>query len=190
MSDFKKIITVEEAKPYLKILSTNKSRDYELDSLIDDITADIQIFLNRNLFTATYTEYFDIHDDQQVINLKNKPVQTITSVVDYTDTLVEGTNYQVDLNTGKIQRIDDCDFVVGAKTVTVVYTAGYDEADIPRGLKVAAKAYLYDLFYDRNAGAVDTYGSNQRGSTRASLVDGYAPNVAARLRRWQEVAVT
>lgn len=190
MSDLKKIITVEEAKPYLKILPTNKARDAEIDSLIDDITADIQIFLNRNLFTATYTEYFDIHDDQSVINLKNKPVQSITSIVDYTNTLVEDTNHQVDLNTGKIERIDGATFVVGAKTVTVVYTAGYDEDSIPMGLKAAAKMYLYDLFYDRNAGAVTTYGSNQRGSTRASLVDGYAPNVAARLRRWQEVAVT
>src|SRR4030042_2854210 len=98
MTDTQKLVSLIDAKIYLKINPANKKRDREIDSLIDDVTADIQAYLDRNLFTDTYEEYFDIKDYQDVINLREVPVQSVAFVCDYGSALIEGTNYEIDTN--------------------------------------------------------------------------------------------
>lgn len=188
MTDTEQIINLAEAKLYLKV--NHKKRDAEINSLIDDVTADILEFLDRDLFTATYSEYFDIGDNQNIVNLGEYPIQSVAGVCDYGTLLTESTNYEIDMNFGKIERMDGYDFTKGPNKVVVTYVAGYDENDIPHGIKSPAKQLLYDIFYDRNAGSVQSYSAGQsRGTSRFALSNGFAPNVAARLLRWQKPAV-
>lgn len=145
------ILTLEEAKIFCKVTMQKNFRDREMSSIIDDVTADIQIELNRNLFTADYEEKIDIESPyQKTILVKNYPIQSITSLYDYNTLLVEDTNYCVDYETGIIERIDVYYFTQGSDKVTVSYAAGYDEGDVPNGIKSIAKHWVFKRFYDRS----------------------------------------
>lgn len=145
------IITLQEAKLFCKIQQSNKQRDDELNSIIVDVTADIQTELNRELFTATHIEEINIESPyQKTIRLKNYPVQELTSLYDDDVLKVEDTNYKVNYDLGIIERIDGYYFTEGSENVVVTYDAGYDEGSVPNGIKNIAKMWVFKRFYDRN----------------------------------------
>lgn len=180
------LVSMKKVKLYCKIPNKNTRRNEEISSLIDDVTADIQAGLGRDLFTATHTDTFSPEPYQTSVKLRQYPVQSVAGVCDNDSLLTEGTNYEINMNTGRITMIAGYYFTQGIEKVVVTYSAGYDEDDIPLGIQSAAKQLVYDLFYDRNAGSVLRLGSVRR----AWLEDGFPPNVAMRLRRFQNTPVT
>jgi len=149
------LVTTANYKTYSGI--TNTAKDTVIDQLVASVSVLVKSYCGISFldYAATAkTEYFNIDDDFTTdIFLDEMPVLVITSVKEretqsvaytelYTAGASDGYDYIVQKELGIISRTTSggyTNFKQGARSVEVVYTAGY--ADLPEDLKLA----IYDL---------------------------------------------
>lgn len=105
------LTTLSQLKAFLNV--TDSSKDAWLEALRGAAEADIKLYCNQNFEQTTQTEYYT-GNGQRVLVLRQRPVQSITSVFydsygnfgtspgafDSTTLLTAGTHYCLDLDQG------------------------------------------------------------------------------------------
>lgn len=149
----KALITVEEAKEYLKI--TGAGDDAILGALINSVSEWVCRFVGRNLLSASYVEYYS-GDGSPGLMLNHYPVTAVASI--YEDTLrvfgadteiVVATNVMIRKEAGILQAWNlKSNWGIGNANIKVSYTAGYTAASginggtMPYDIRQAVKRIL------------------------------------------------
>lgn len=167
------LATVEDLADTLRVpLGTE---EVYLQKLLNRAREYLNTATRRKLDTATFTEYHD-GDGSRVVQLKNYPVTSVTSIHDDPDrnftssSLLDSTTYAVDEVNGRITLLRDpllrtlsTVFGCGAQNIKVVYVAGYSASTVPDDLKQA----LLEM-----AGAL--YQNPQGRSIKSERIGGYS----------------
>ncbi len=166
-------LTLAEVKTHIRhvLADDDSEEDAFITNLIVGARQSAENITHRQIITASLTLYMDRFPD--VIRLPRPPIQGVTSVV-YVDesgddqTLVEGTDYQVDASQepGRIAPFPDQTWPtprIQMNPVTVVYVAGYGDAatKVPDGLRNAISYVVAQRFENRE--------SSVTGATVASI---------------------
>lgn len=123
---------------------TDSAQDAQLAGWITQASGEIASYCNRVFLKETLKETFRVlfvrglqRQRLEEIVLSRSPVASIASVVlDNTETLVSGTDYESDLAEGKLYRLDGNGYAVRwyFGRLEVNYDAGYDFAKLPAPL--------------------------------------------------------
>lgn len=163
------LITKAEYKAYAGINSTNK--DAEIDALIPRVSALVKTYCRRSFVDYYNTDLVEYFNGPSILfPLKEYPIVSITSVeksIDYGatyDTLVEYTDYALDMSRGVVHAMIPTGFPEYINGYKVTYKAGY--ALVPEDLKLA----VIDLitYYIRNDSAIH---SNKAPGTSAVQIE-------------------
>ena len=140
-------VTLELTKQYLRVIT-----DDENDLITTMIYAAAEYMFHargRSLCTHTLRYTVDVPEIDNIV-LPGLPITTVTSVTvtnlsdDTTDSLVEDTDYTMNLDTGKLTLLSDGSWGDGTE-ITVVYVAGQVSIDDETKLLVMAVIqYMYD----------------------------------------------
>jgi len=184
------LTTKEKVKAYLGITTT--TNDSFIDSLIEDISSQVEAYCNRKFESATRVEYFDTEDGDKKIFLNNYPVTNLADVEYRTGTWGNITwldfnenDYLLDDESGILKfagRFNDAD-----KFVKVTYTGGYlisfnNETDVtlhtlPRDLTFMVTEMVAQTYQNRKSQGISsettegqsiTYTSGSRDLTENS----------------------
>lgn len=135
--------TQDDIEKYLNVDFTNNP-DPALALWIDAVSAKIDRICNRDFDEhSDVIEYYDGKGKwgvlsrrgsmHQAITLRNHPVLAVDEVVNDSNTLVEGTDYEVYLETARIALIEPRYFTKKLKGIKVTYDYGYSA--IPEVIK-------------------------------------------------------
>jgi len=86
------LVTLAKYKEYLKIGSSDTTRDAELTDMASAVEKRIKTFLNRDLETASYVEIYNGTDCGE-LPLRQTPITAITKVEEYEG--LDSTNTEV-----------------------------------------------------------------------------------------------
>ena len=155
-----------------------------IDTLIDEVSADMLSRMGRNIEEADYTEYHS-GDGGRRIHLRQGPLVSITSVetIAYsnvgdarfeTETEVD-PSYYVECGIqseghqmlGSLYRITGC-WPVGARNIKVVYRAGF--ATVPEDIASAATNRVIELFNTRGSVGLESTLEGDSGSIEINPV--------------------
>ena len=131
------IVTAEEVK---EILGSPEIDNITLERMITRKQAIMVKYIGRNIEETEYTEYYNIDEGSENLNLKNYPVTTFTGMWKVTtseETVFDSTYYYVDLDSGMVNLLAEITFKGGMKSIKVKYKAGYVSGSIPEDLKDA-----------------------------------------------------
>lgn len=121
-----------------------------------------EIFLSRQLITATWKKIIDKFPLNQVIKLPNGPVQTVTSIkffdVDSIEQTVPSIDYIVDIDSivARVVPVPEKTWPTTENRINAVsieYIAGYgdDTLDIPEAIRVHIQMLTAHLFEHRES---------------------------------------
>ena len=151
--------TLEEVKALLEF--EDNVRDVVLMKLIKDVSAEVEMYLNRSTAVVTDAiQYFDIPRYGVKMFLRAYPITTVTSLWNTTDrtydstTIVDSDNYYVDTQHGIIT-VDKQYLLMGAGAVKLQYTGGMasNTANFIRDYRALSSALATEVMYrfQRNA---------------------------------------
>lgn len=139
------ILTLAEAKDALDIPTATTSRDAEIQSLVDTITALVEDKLGGPAAPRTVTEFVKAGPGYRSITVRQRPVVAVVSITDdATGTAIPLTDLDVDTNAGIIRRKLQLPFWSRGPYYTVVYTAGY--SPMPAAFGWAARIILQHMW--------------------------------------------
>jgi len=144
------LITLEDLKQDHKIqtaTANDTTWDDTLSRIISGVSQAIATFCGRTFVAATETSQ-KIDGDGSVVLLVRYPVISITSIINDTTTVVETTNWEAYLKSGKIELTDGTVWTKGRKTITITYRHGYEVGSIPADLQMAAMTWASKKFFD------------------------------------------
>jgi uncharacterized phiE125 gp8 family phage protein len=145
------LITLAQAKTWLKIASATTSEDTLLEAMINRAGALANRFTGRILKSADYVEYYDGTGTSKLM-LRRYPVTAVSSIYDDVNrdfaagSLIASAEIIID-SAGVIQ-LDPAEgtiFTAGRLNIKVSYTAGYKDATdnlVPYDLQEAALLIL------------------------------------------------
>jgi hypothetical protein len=159
------LTTVETVKTELGL--TGSTDDAFLGTLIRQASDDVARYCRRVLATESVREVFRTGrsyarpcDFDAPLWLARTPVVAVTSLIEDTVTLVDGTDWEVDKETGKLTRlVDGASGLVGywgstmgwGSVITVEYSGGYSLLpDLPNDLERCAIDLLKRRYFARS----------------------------------------
>jgi len=149
------LVSLTNAKAYLKIPTATTSEDAILINLVNEASVKVSDYIGRNMLTGTKTEYYN-GEGVGKLRLKNFPITAVTTLHDDTerefgaDTLIDASDYYLHADEGMIELLDGVAFVAGQLNVKVVYVAGYALASIPYAIQDAVKRWVADAYMRYN----------------------------------------
>jgi uncharacterized phiE125 gp8 family phage protein len=151
-------VTVDEIKEHLRI--DDASENTWLKSQIEAATNQVEIYLRRQLISATWKLHLDEFPD--VIELRKCPLQSISSIQYYDGDNAQQTlstaAYSVDLNSqpARISRAFGYAWPLTYQrpaAVTVTFVAGYgSRSAVPEQIKLAIKNLVGYRYWNREGG--------------------------------------
>lgn len=119
---------VRAAYAVTEVLPSGATINDFLDQIITDWSTRAAKLLNRDVATATYTEYLDVEPGQRVFSLRAFPVSSVVSVTsdanrEFTGATVSASDYSCQTGTGML-RIDYYSPDAGWGALKVVYVGG------------------------------------------------------------------
>lgn len=122
------LVTIEDVR---SLLGPNfgVQGDQALLELISSVSGEVETWLDRKVFTTTYTEQLDIRYGEWKFYLRAYPVTSVTSVHNDYDrvfpasTLISTTDYYVDLANG-VLNLDRATLSTGVGVLKIVYVGG------------------------------------------------------------------
>lgn len=156
------ILPLQDAKDALNIPQTTTNQDAELQSMIDTVTASIEMITNGPAVTRSITERVMVAHNYSVLVLRKTPVVAVTSITDIASGVVLSiADLDIDLNAGIIRRKLQLPFWSWAISgYTVVYTAGWGTA-IPPAFATAARIIVSHLWATQRGPAARQYGGEE-----------------------------
>ena len=145
-------VSIGEGREHLRVTGTDE--DDLIESYIKAATLYAENYTEKIWSTQTWDYFLD--DFPTTIQIPYLPLQSVTFVKYYDEdntltTLVEDTDYRVDLNQGKIEYIDNWPSVYDrSSAVNVRFVCGYASVDnIPEDIKHAIKLILGAYYENR-----------------------------------------
>jgi hypothetical protein len=127
--------------------------DARINLLLDQVTDEVQSFVGRSLFSASYSQFFDGGESKELV-LRERPVSSIANawsspgsarVYDST-TLVPSASYTFDPDAGIIYRIDGAKWGCGPRAVRIDYVGGWLTVVPPRVSRAAIEVIAVKLY--------------------------------------------
>lgn len=141
------LITVAEAKLYLKIDSPIIDEDHTISMLIDQATSKLQRKYGRDLVYTTYIDEEYSGEGHDYLILRNYPIESILSVTVSNDPIPWNvTDVWVNKDSGFLQ-FRGGRFPAGVGNIKVSYTAGFNP--VPDWLKSECLLLVADLYEGR-----------------------------------------
>lgn len=145
------LTTRARVKAFIEInetLPSTTTMNNWLDARISEWSARAESMMDRRVATATYTEYLDVRDGQQVFSLRAYPVVTMSTVVndsgrEYTSGTIDSGDYSC-MSAAGLLRIDDFALDSGPAALRVIYKGG-----------MATTAASFAVSYPEIAAALD-----------------------------------
>ena len=174
--------TIARVKVQIESKGQKIKHDSDVDDLLSVLIADysaaFERYLNRQVLTATTTEYFDVEPGQRIFFLDGYPVGSVTSVYHDTSRVwpsgeIATTDYYIDTTTGYIN-VDGAGLYPGPGVFRVIYSGG-----------MAATAAAFIVAFPDLAAACDVQvayhysRSKSLGATSVSGRDGSVTNEGA-----------
>lgn len=126
------------------------SRDNDIADLIDDVQAELEDLTNRSWALVAGVEHtVKLEKFQRVIVLPCRPLTSVEVIgwvwsdsppADYSDPLVEDTDYIVDLTTGKVELFEATSEKY--EHIRIRYSGGFNETSCPRAARQAMIAQI------------------------------------------------
>lgn len=144
------LITLEDAKMYLRIGSSDSTYNDIITILINSVSQAIEKFIGRNIIERQYEEVYS-GTGVVSINLRQYPVSAISGVwMDATskfetDSLLDPDTYYCNRESGILYRVGGV-FDKGANNIKVEYTAGYET--VPADLRLITMV-LVRIYFER-----------------------------------------
>lgn len=149
------LITPPELRRRARSTDIDIKKEDELRDAINESSAIIRKLCSRQLLYkgTDYIEFHNVLYNEDTIYLRERPINTITSVHEDVQRvygantlLVEGTDFEVNVNLGTLTRVSGSDVTRwerGYRTIRVEYDGGFDDvaddkANVPEDLKRAA----------------------------------------------------
>lgn len=143
------ITTIDVVKIQLWI--TDDSQDALLQQLLDQANWFIESFCKRKFEESDYTDFYDWHGEN-ILNLQNFPVNTLTSLQKNTWTItspvwenIDADKYVVNKKSWQVRSA--LYFPYWLENIKVVYNAWYSSEDMPQDL-VNACVSLVGYYYN------------------------------------------
>jgi hypothetical protein len=152
------LTTLANAKTIAGISLSNTAYDAMFELLVNRVSASVRGYVGRELTRQTITE--QLHgNNRQFLLLKECPIASVISVTDNGKLLVLNTDYRMDMQdaqSGRLYKIDGwnaltigsgltMDIMASARSITVVYAAGYYLPDNPLYVAGSAASLPFDL---------------------------------------------
>lgn len=200
------LITLADAKVYLKIATGTTSEDSIVSDLINECSVWINSYCGRALVDptvggtvgASYTEYYD-GDGTSQLYLKNWPLIALTSLYeDYArawtaDTAIDvAANVQLDSASGILTLWNTrVYFARGVGNVRVIYRAGYvHNVNVPYDLQMAArKLVAWKYFQDYSQRRFGVASESVQDRTTNYTDEALLPDVKQILDRYRRIGV-
>lgn len=123
------LTTSARVKAALSIDASDTSQDTWIDAAITSVSQRIEMFIDREVETATRTEEYDVSDGrQETIFLRTYPVTSITSIKNDPSwdfaaaTALDSELYRLDGDNGEVHFRTE--LAAGPKAVQIVYVGG------------------------------------------------------------------
>jgi hypothetical protein len=154
------LLTVEDVKSFLGM--TVNDDDDKIMPACQSAQDEAENFVDYKLEGSTFTEFQD-NDGVDIIQLRNIPVKSITSIHDDwdraygSDTLVDSTEYAFNDKTGIVTGVG-ISFSKGVNNIKAVYLAGYNGigatayTNLPYDLKQALIYLACSIYLEGKAG--------------------------------------
>lgn len=131
------MVTAPEVR---EILGSPEIDDTTLERMILRKQAVMEKYIGRKIEETEYTEYYNMEEGVDSLNLKNYPVTEFTGMWRVTtsdETVFDSTYYYVDIDRGIVDLLAGVTFRGGMKSIKVQYKAGYVSGSIPKDLQDA-----------------------------------------------------
>lgn len=187
------LCTLQNLKDYLGV--TSSTYDTQLEFAINHATRMILDYIDRNILSASYTEYLDGHG-KTFIQLANYPLTATPTQVNVdgnrefaaANDYVIDTNFMEDRANGILYSVtspgyDTSVWPVGRQNIKVVYTAGY--ATVPDSLKYTCIEFAAFLF--KNKAARGNQQVSMGGVFEIAAKDAIPVQFRQQLDPWQRV---
>jgi len=153
---------IENDSPYLNKLdypNLNTREKALIDSLIPVFSQSLEKYLNRVIVAADYTEYYD-GDNANILYVNNPPINSLTSITvrSSTDTVINGSNFELDSKAGIIRwkdyGLDSTADIIGIfprgyRNIKLIYNGGW--VSVPEELQFIVAEAIIQVF-DRREG--------------------------------------
>ena len=191
------IVTLLEAKEFLKVDRSETKFNSVIDMLRIGYSTAIQMWVGRKLLNDTYNEYHDIRYMQTAIQLKQYPVSSIVAATHNGSAMTEDTDYYLYADTGIIKKKPTTEvtssrtnyntdyFYEGLRKVSIMYVAGWTAGLFPEDLKLATNKLIYDMFYVRDTGTVKASNLGSLSKSDFDLNHGMPPGVVGILETYK-----
>ncbi len=164
-------VTLDDGKEHLRVTAT--AEDGLIESYIQAATLYCEQYTGRIFSTQTWDMFMDTFPT--VIEIPYQPVASVTWVKyydadDVEQTLVEDTDYRVDLNTGRIEYIDNWPSTYDkSSAVNVRFVAGYASVSaVPQDIKQAVMLILGNYYENRQEVSIAMGGISQQHLVRGA----------------------
>ena len=182
------LITLSECKDFMGMSDSDSTTDDLLEDLINRVSILFESYMNRNILSREYTEYFD-GKGESILFPKQSKITTISGVWDDygwewdTDDLIASTDYKI---------VDDT-FIVFKTTslndytqnVKIIYTAGYSTT--PDDLIQACIVEVSRMYKNKNS--VDITSKTLSDGSVSFYDKGILPLTIITLNKYKRVSI-
>ena len=189
------LINLAYVYPFVGV-TNDSSKDAILTVLIDGASDVINGYLNRNLLSQSYSEFYDFSQPDRTLVLRQFPVTALSQITLYDEgvaTVVDGSNFIWEAN-GLVQFSPSSTFgwwfPQGFQSVQANYTAGY--SSVPNDIQLACAMVIQRTFFNiaRNpliaSERLGDYSATYKSAIEIELL---SPDVRAILSKYRSSAV-
>lgn len=186
------IVTVAELREWIGIPQGPSTREADaLEIIANGVTEAIEGHCRRRIVARQRTEYFD-GDGTRELALNRRPIVTLNALERlYSDGTVAETyavsDYLLDNAVGRVM-LWTKHFPFGRKNIRATLAEGWEFANVPADVKLAARLWAHKHFKDWNGGQTEDEIVSQSisGQTTTFFVGPIPKKVEALLKRYRD----
>lgn len=188
------MITLAELKQYLQIATADTSQDAFVQTCADNAISTVNDYCNRDLRSATYTEYVDGNGDK--ITISNYPVTSISvlqyydnSTYDYADIISSpdtiANSTRIIPNSRFVRLVKGYSFEPGESNIKIIYLGGYSTApaDIKGVCLEIASVYYKNSYAGVGGGRLGVTNSSTTTESKVESIT-FDPDIT---KKWQSI---
>jgi len=139
------VCELNDVRADLKVGDGDTSFDELIQRLINGVSTAIESYCGRSFAARDIAAKKYDGDDTEVLLLSTCPIISVSTLLVETLT-IPSASYVVYNDIGKIVLVDGTIFTAGPQTVSVSYRVGYERADLPDDVAMAARLWVCHLF--------------------------------------------
>lgn len=182
------LISLDNVKKFMSMTGSTNDTDDLLEDLINRVSILFESYMDRNILTREYTEYFD-GKGESILFPKQPYISTISGVWDdydwewNTDDLVDSTDYKIVDNTFVVFKTTSLNDYT--QNVKIIYSAGYSTT--PDDLKQACIVEVSRMY--KNKDSVDITSKTLSDGSVSFYDKGFLPLTTMTLNKYKRVSI-